>query len=400
MAESPSFIIIGVSFSLRMLTPGVMRTMTDAEKRPAAATPLRTIIVEDTSDDVALLLRALRRAGYAPDYAHVQTAAELDQALRAGQWDIVLSDYTLPDFSGLMALHQVSAFDPDMPFIIISGNIGEDVAVAAMKAGAHDYLIKGNLTRLGAAIERELREADMRRARHRDEQSLHHARLRLQALSNRMLEMQEAERRHIARELHDEIGQSLTAIKLNLEALARRIGDAASRALAEDIAGVAGQVLDQVRQLSLDLRPPQLDDLGLRAALNWLVKRHSREGGPDIVLEAAEDLPRLGAQAETACFRIAQEALTNILRHAEAKSVRIALAVQDGHCCLHVSDDGRGFDLAAARARAVQGASLGLVGMNERVALAGGEIRLASRIGEGTQLRARFPLPAADTAAS
>lgn len=372
--------------------------MTEAANAPAAAKPLRVIIVEDTPDDIFLLLLALRRAGYAPDHVHVQTAQELDEALRAGAWDVVLADYTLPDFSGLLALAQVGAHDPDMPFIIVSGNIGEDVAVATMKAGAHDYLIKGNLTRLGAAVERELREAGMRRARRRDELALRHARLRLQALSNRMLEMQEAERRHIARELHDEIGQSLTAIKLSLEALARRGADAASRRLADEIAGVAGAVLDQVRRLSLDLRPPQLDDLGLSAALHWLVKRHAREGGPVIVLEAPEDLPRLGAQAETACFRVAQEALTNALRHAGATQVRIALAADDGLFCLDVSDDGRGFDVEAARERALQGASLGLVSMSERVALAGGEIRLASREGDGTRLLVRLPLPAGGAA--
>lgn len=382
---------IGVSFFGR---DPRNRVMTNADKKPASSSPLRAIIVEDTPDDVALLLRALRRAGYAPEYQRVQTADELDAALHAGRWDVVLSDYTLPDFSGLMALHQVAAFDPDMPFIIVSGNIGEDVAVAAMKAGAHDYLIKGNLTRLGAAIERELREAGVRRARRRDEQALLHARLRLQALSNRMLEMQEAERRHIARELHDEIGQSLTAIKLNLEALMRRIGDERVRGLAAEIAGIAGQVLDQVRRLSLDLRPPQLDDLGLRAALQWLVKRHTRDDGPAIELVAPDDLPRLGGQVETACFRVAQEALTNILRHAGATSVRIELRNEGGQFCLDVHDDGRGFDLAAARARALEGASLGLVGMNERVALAGGEIRLASRSGTGTHVRACFPLPA------
>ena len=366
--------------------------MTDTEKAPDTARPLRAIIVEDRPDDLALLLRALRRGGYAPEFAHVETAAGLADALAAGPWDIVLSDYTLPDFSGLLALRQVHAHDPDLPFIIVSGNIGEDVAVAAMRAGAHDYLIKGNLMRLGAAIERELREAGVRRARRRDERALRETRLRLQALSNRMLEVQEAERRHLARELHDEIGQSLTAIKLNLEALARRIDDEAARGLAGEIAGIAGQVLEQVRRLSLDLRPPQLDDLGLRAALQWLVKRHRREDGPDIVLEAPEDLPRLDAQAETACFRIAQEALTNALRHAGATLVRIELHAEDGHCRLEVIDDGRGFDLASAQAHALRGGSLGLVGMSERVALAGGEIQVASTPGEGTRLSARFPL--------
>ncbi|MBI3140502.1 MAG: response regulator [Rhodocyclales bacterium] len=355
---------------------------------------MRALIVEDSSDDLALLLIALRRAGYAPEPVCVRSAEELDGALRARPWDVVLSDYTMPDFSGLLALRQVQAFDPDMPFLVVSGNIGEDVAVATMRAGAHDYLLKGNLTRLGAAIERELREADIRRARRRDEQELREAKLRLQALSNRMLEVQEAERRHIARELHDEIGQALTAIKLNLEALARRLGDAPDRPLVTEIVAVAGQVLAQVRKLSLDLRPPQLDDLGLAAALNWLTRRHSHPEGPAILLATPEHLPRLPPQVETACFRIAQEALTNALRHAGARQVRIKLKLDEARFELTVRDDGRGFERAAAQLRALQGGSLGLVGMDERATLAGGRLEVASRPSEGTEIRAIFPCPA------
>lgn len=367
--------------------------LTDAANPPGANAPLRVILIEDSADDVALLLRALRVAGYAPEYAHVQTPDELARALGAGRWDIVLSDYALPAFTGLLAMRQVFECDPDIPFIIVSGNIGENVAVAAMKAGAHDYLLKDNLTRLGGAIQRELREAGMRRARRRNELELLDAKQRLQALSNRMLEMQEAERRHIARELHDEIGQSLTAIKLSVDALARHLHDDPARHLATEIAAAAGHVLDQVRQLSLDLRPPQLDDLGLRAALHWLVKRHACEGGPVIELEAPEDVPGCTPQAETACFRIVQETLTNALRHADASQVRIELSADAGHCCLEVSDNGCGFDVTAARARALKGSSLGLLSMQERAALAGGELSIASGAGDGTCVRARFPLP-------
>ncbi|MFP5381990.1 MAG: histidine kinase [Gammaproteobacteria bacterium] len=368
--------------------------MTDTANPPAMREPLRVILVEDSADDVALLLRALRIAGYVPEHALVQTPDELDRVLRTARWDIVLSDYALPALTGLMALRQVFAFDPDIPFIIVSGNIGEDVAVAAMKAGAHDYLLKDNLTRLGGAIQRELREAGMRRARRRNELELLAAKQRLQALSNRMLEMQETERRHIARELHDEIGQSLTAIKLSLDTLARRLGDDPARHLAGEIAAAAGHVLDQVRQLSLDLRPPQLDDLGLRAALHWLVKRHTCEDGPIIELDAPEEVPCCAPQAETACFRIVQETLTNALRHADAAKVRIALKTDPGHCYLEVSDDGRGFDVEAARARALQGASLGLLSMHERATLAGGDLSIASVAGDGTCVHARFPLTA------
>ncbi len=368
---------------------------TEDPPRTTAPARLGILIVEDTPDDLDLLLLALRRAGHRPDYRCVCTAEEMAQALAERDWDIVLSDYTLPDYSGLLALRQVQAFDPDIPFIIVSGNIGEDVAVAAMKAGAHDYLIKGNLTRLGAAIEREIREAETRRARRRGERELHEARLRLQALSNRMLQVQEAERRHIARELHDEIGQSLTAMKLSLDALQRRLNDHAALPLAVDITAIADLLLGQVRKLSLDLRPPQLDDLGLAAALNWLVKRHARHEGPLLILDAPDDLPRLDMQIETACFRIAQEALTNALRHAGPETIRIELRLADGRFDLRVTDDGDGFDLSAAQDRALRGGSLGLVGMHERVTLAGGRLDIDARPGEGTEVRANFLVGAA-----
>lgn len=366
---------------------------TAADHAPSLALrPLGILIVEDSPDDLTLLLLALRRAGYAPDYRCVRSAAETEQALHDRPWDIVLSDYTLPDFSGLLALRQVQAFDPDMPFIIISGNIGEDVAVAAMKAGAHDYLIKGNFARLGAAIEREVREAGVRRARRKGEQELHQARLRLQALSNRMLQVQEAERRHIARELHDEIGQSLTAMKLNLDALQRRLLDHDALPLAIEVTDIAELLLDQVRKLSLDLRPPQLDDLGLAAALNWLVKRHDRPEGPAIVLDRPESLPRFDPLIETAGFRVAQEALTNALRHAKAAEVRIGLSASRAHFEVSVRDDGMGFDMAVAQEHALHGGSLGLIGMNERAMLAGGTLHIETRPGEGTAVTARFPL--------
>ena len=323
----------------------------------------------------------------------MRTAAETAQALYDRPWDIVLSDYTLPDYSGLMALHQVHAFDPDMPFIIVSGNIGEDVAVAAMKAGAHDYLIKGNFARLGAAIEREVKEAEVRRARRRGEQELREARLRLQALSNRMLQVQEAERRHIARELHDEIGQSLTAMKLNLDALQRRLVDHIALPLAVEVTDIAERLLDQVRKLSLDLRPPQLDDLGLAAALNWLVKRHSRPEGPAIVLDTPASLPRFDPLIETASFRVAQEALTNALRHARAAEIRIELGLSRIALELIVRDDGIGFDLPAAQDHALRGGSLGLVGMNERAVLAGGTLHISARPYDGTQSASPFRNP-------
>ncbi len=134
--------------------------------------PLRVLIVEDSEDDMLLMLRELRRGGYAVDFLRVETAAAMQSALNEQSWDIVIADYSLPSFSAPKALQLLQSLKLDLPFIIVSGKIGEEIAVAAMKAGAHDYLIKGNLVRLVPAVERELREATERQKRHRAEQAL------------------------------------------------------------------------------------------------------------------------------------------------------------------------------------------------------------------------------------
>ena len=129
------------------------------------STPLRVLIVEDQEDDAALMLRELRRAQFEPESERVETEQELRDALEKGGWDIVLSDHGLPRFNSLQALNMLHESGLDLPFIIVSGSIGEDLAVAAMKSGAHDYIMKNNLARLGPAVEREMREAETRRAR-------------------------------------------------------------------------------------------------------------------------------------------------------------------------------------------------------------------------------------------
>ena len=153
---------------------------------PPAAEPrtIRVLIVEDSEDDVLLLVWELKRGGYRVDYQAVDTRAGMEAALRAGPWDIVISDYSMPDFSGLDALATLRAQALDVPFIIVSGNIGEDVAVETMKAGAHDYVMKRNLSRLIPALNRELREADVRRARVRAEHELRENEARFRAIAS------------------------------------------------------------------------------------------------------------------------------------------------------------------------------------------------------------------------
>jgi len=215
---------------------------------------------------------------------------------------------------------------------------------------------------------------------------------KLQALSHRLVEVQESERRSIARELHDEIGQTLTVAELNLHAaLENPSHDAITRRLEDSIEAV-GRVLEQVHDLSLNLRPSMLDDLGLESALRWYTNRQASLTGLRARFRADALDKRLDPIIETECFRVAQEALTNVVRHSRAREVAVELKRRDGQIHLSVKDDGMGFDVSKLREKAVRGASLGLLSMEERAALAGGGLEYLSSPGHGTEVHAWFPV--------
>ncbi len=219
------------------------------------------------------------------------------------------------------------------------------------------------------------------------------SRERLQVLSQLLVEAQESERRRISRELHDEVGQALTVLKINLQSSLRFSVSATplSQRLEESI-GLVDQTLQQVRNISLDLRPSLLDDLGLVAALRWHIDNVTRR--TNLVAHFRTDLleRRLPPELETTCFRVAQEALTNVVRHAQARRVQIELFILENELHLIVQDDGIGFDLPSILKRANEGGSLGLLGLQERVALMNGRIEIESEANGGTLLHAYFPL--------
>lgn len=214
----------------------------------------------------------------------------------------------------------------------------------------------------------------------------------LQVLSYRLVEVQETERRQIARELHDEIGQSLTVAEMNLQAALRSPNPLAKQRRLEESIQAVERVLEQVQDLSLNLRPSILDDLGLEPALRWYTNRQASLMGVQADFTAATLENRLDVVIETECFRVAQEALTNVVRHSKARAVTVDLSRRNGHLHLRVRDDGVGFDAAALRREAVQGASLGLLSMEERASLAGGGLELNTAPGQGTEVHAWFPL--------
>jgi signal transduction histidine kinase len=226
-------------------------------------------------------------------------------------------------------------------------------------------------------------ETALRRSREEIEGS----HIRLRELADRLQTVREQEQARIAREIHDEMGQMLTGLKLQLSWHARRLPEQAPElvASASEMLSLTDATIDTVRRIATRLRPGVLDDVGLFAALEWLAHDFEHRTGVSCRLDLpARPCAPFEKQA-TALFRITQEALTNVARHAGASTVAISLRCESDQCVLRVSDDGRGIPVEAARAQR----SLGLLGMRERAISSGGDMEIASRPGEGTTVIAR-----------
>jgi PAS domain S-box-containing protein len=221
------------------------------------------------------------------------------------------------------------------------------------------------------------------------EEALRETAARLQVLSRRVVEVQEQERRHLARELHDEIGQVLSALSINIQALKAASGTAAT-ALIDESLQIVDLATQQVRNLSLDLRPSMLDDLGLVATMRWYADRQAQRAGLSAHFIVDWAAPHLSGELTTAFFRVMQEAVTNAVRHARARQVWVELRQRDDEVELTIRDDGIGFNPESARHGVAHGERLGLLGIQERVELLGGRTEIKSRIGGGTSIRAWF----------
>jgi len=221
---------------------------------------------------------------------------------------------------------------------------------------------------------------------------LHSGEQHFRQLARSVWRVQEDERRRLARELHDGIGQHLTALRHRLEVLARTDPAAGAGGPLHEALALCETAIEETRALSRLLRPQILDDLGLEAALRWLARQSSE--GSDCTIEVEVGLLPAGLDADlsTLVFRVAQEALTNAHKHAHAKNVVLRLSQRSDHLLMLVVDDGEGCDLQQALARSSSGDSTGLASISERVRLFGGQLALDSRPGEGLQLRVTLPL--------
>ena len=477
-------------------------------------------MIEDNEDDALLLAHRFRHAGYALDVLRVDTPSGTETALRAQAWDLILSDHDLPGFSAIAALAILQQLELDIPFIIVSGAIREETAIAAMRAGAHDYLTKNRLERLIPAVERELREAENRRERRgalraqkesearlqavaastpgvffqlqrrrdtglnflyaseatdmllgmspqalcadgtlfetrllpddrasltaaldeiaqsggklnwegrihspagdtkwinvrgsvrmldgevqiweggmwnitqskRTEAELRASQLHLKALSNHLQNAKEEERERIARDVHDVLGGHLVALKFSTSLLGAKLdqGPDLLRERIGEIETLIDEAIETVGRVTRELRPGILKDFGLAAAIESHAEDFARRTGIACHVRCADDDIALPEDESVALFRIFQEALTNISKHAEASAVEIRLMHTGDGIALEVGDDGKGMsesDLSKPR-------SFGLRGVRERVASLGGDVQVRARFPHGTLLQVTLP---------
>jgi len=459
--------------------------------------PLKLLLVEDSEDDALLLVRMLRRGGYDLTWERVDTAAAMEAALDGHSWDLVISDDSMPAFNSLAALGLLRRKGfVDLPFIIVSGRIGEDAAVSAMKAGAHDYLMKDNLARLNSAIERELREADVRRERRQAEAKYRSifensvegifqttvdgrfltanpamARMLgyespeelLGAISNirdqlyvepgrreefyrlvlrdglvsgfevqmhrkdgdlvwvsanaraiydddgaisgyegtveditkrkraeeALREIREAERRRIARELHDVVLQDLTYALQSMQVL-RRLPEGAYRAgEIEHQVEALKRAVGGLRDAIYDLRLESVRERSLVRDVESIVELNRQIGeGCRFELVVDEGFPAaISGPASVEVVRVVQEALANVRRHSGARRAVVTLGMVDGDVLVEIEDDGKGFGPETAH-------GMGITGMRERVQALGGKLEVEGREGVGTRVFLRVRLAA------
>lgn len=346
---------------------------------------LRVLHLEDNDEDHALVSIHLRRGGINADILRVENEADLVEAL-AQDWDLILSDYNLPGYSGLAALDKVRSMGKLVPFILVSGEIGEDIAVQAMRNGANDYLLKSNLARLAPAALLAIEANRTRIAKQRADLALSRSRQQLRELAQHLQTSIEQERAAIAREIHDDVGGALTAVKFDLAWIARHAGSPEIAERVQQALESVGHAHEASQRIMHNLRPAILEQ-GLVAALQWMTDRFGKRTGLNVAFRTSHETLQLAPGVPLVAYRFAQEALTNVSKHAQAGKVTVDVTQAGGVLSIEVTDNGKGLsaeDLAKAR-------SFGIRGLHERAETVGGWVDISSNP-DGTTLILSVPL--------
>jgi len=354
-------------------------------------TGLKLLLLEDNPDDAELIQRLLKRSGMQFSAEVVSDEKGFLNALDENNFDAVLADNALPQYSSMEALHMIKQKNPFTAFILVTGTVSEEFAVNIIRQGADDYILKTNLTRLSSAISNAIGTRKMQKDKLAAEKEMQELNKQLRSLTAHVQNVREEEQARIAREIHDELGQMLTAIKMDIASadkkMERSVPDAKNHL--SDAMSLVDNIIKSVRKIASELRPGILDDLGLEAALDWQSQEFERHN-PDIkclFYSSVQDV-QIEKNIATGLYRIYQESLTNIARHAGATKVKAELTHIDDQLILTVADNGNGFNYEEVKNKK----TLGLVGMKERALIIKGELTADSVPGKGTTITITVPL--------
>jgi len=349
----------------------------------------KILLLEDDIADAELIKRLLSRSGLRFTARVVSDRKEFTEALQEEEFHIVLSDHQLPQFSSVEALKIIKEKKLDVIFILVTGAVSEEFAVSIIQQGADDYLLKNNLQRLPAAILQAMEKRKIQHAKRIAEDELKGSREQLRQLFFYTQNIREEERARIAREIHDELGQQLTGLKMDVFWLGKQLQSppAAIQDKMKGMIDLIDSTVRSVRRISSELRPGILDDLGLVAALDWQSNEFQKRTEIECRFQSETNEQHFEKNISTGIFRIFQETLTNVARHAEATKISSTLEQDNQTIILTINDNGKGFDEKQLSAKR----TLGIVGMGERAAMMGGELKINSAPGKGTTTVLKVP---------
>ena len=348
---------------------------------------LSILCFDDVEADAIIIREFLKSEGMIFSFDYVSNESDYTERLKNKSYDIILADYYIPGYNGIAALLEAKKICPDTPFICISGSIGENLAVELIHIGASDYLLKDNLQKLPTSIGRALNEANERRLRREAMDEIKNMKSALEKLNIHQDEIREEERTSISREIHDQLGQALTAVKIDIDwILDKGSLDSEHHIRLERVSKLISGLSTDIRRIAAELRPSILDDLGLASAMEWYISEFEKRTGIKCTVNL-EEISTKGKKTGTTIYRILQEALTNISRHAEATKTKISLTERKGMIILEVKDNGKGF--AVEKINSFK--SMGFMGIRERLRAINGTLTIRSAPEKGTVLKVKVP---------
>lgn len=376
------------------------------EKNGLINKELRVLMLEDSEEDAELIRYALQAAIPRLEFKRVDSRDEFERELRDFSPEVILSDYLVPGFGGRSALEIVRVSNPDLPFIFISGALGEELAVELLRIGATDYILKDRMSRLPAAISRSLEEVREKRllaartaeleertrelaweveVRRRTEKDLLDSQKELRRLALELSMSEDSSMRRVAQEIHERIGQNLVAALMNLE----NIGDGDRRPEELETAiRLLESTIREARSLALDLSPPVLYEFGVFAALEWMAEKLQSAEGIAITLEIGRREPLPPQDLQVFIYKSVLEMVRNSIRHAAPQTIRILSGISPEGIYAEVLDDGPGMDPDVIEKR---GNGFGLYSIRERLTHLGGRLSIKSPAPCGACVRIDLP---------